>query len=147
MFGISQDPITKNYILVFGYNHFEGFCKICFQTYTNEDRKWCNSCQINYLKTKFTEWTSGNKQIDDFIQKRQLRINYTDILFEWIPYSQFNVIKQIGNGDLITINLATWRNGPSYYYKGEWMRKSNEKVALKCFCNSQNITDELLNEV
>ena len=87
--------------------------------------KWCEPCEINYLKKNFTKWTSRNKKINDFIQRRQLEINYTDILFEWIPYSQFNVIKQIGNGDLITINLAIWRNGPSYYYNHNVMGHSS----------------------
>ncbi|GBC28024.2 kinase-like domain-containing protein [Rhizophagus irregularis DAOM 181602=DAOM 197198] len=44
-------------------------------------------------------WTSGNGKIDYFIQEMQLKINghgYDDIVFEWIPYSQFNDIKEIG---------------------------------------------------
>jgi hypothetical protein len=41
---------------------------------------WCKSCQ---LKSDFTNWTSGNKEIDVFIQGMQLRINdYNDSVFE-----------------------------------------------------------------
>ena len=122
-------------------------CKQCGNKYTYEWLKWCKPCEINNLEKNFTKWTSGNEQIDDFIQRRQLEINYTDVLFEWVSYDQFNDVKEIGKSDLTSIYSAVWRNGPLYYNNGEWMRKSDEKVALKCFCNSQNITDELLNEV
>ncbi|CAB4386676.1 unnamed protein product [Rhizophagus irregularis] len=34
-----------------------------------------------------------------------------DIVFEWIPYGQFNDIKEIGNG----VATAVWEDGPLYY--------------------------------
>ena len=92
-------------------------------------------------------WTSGNKQIDDFIQKRQFKI-HTDVIFEWIPYNQFNDVELISKNDLITIYSAVWKNGPLYYdyfNKKEWKRESDKKVILKYFL--QNLVDELLNEV
>src|SRR5581483_1918874 len=120
IFGISQDPITKSYIVVFDYNYFENiFCKKCFKIYTDKDYKWCKPCQINNLKKNFTKWTSGNKQIDSFIQRRQLEIDYNDKLFEWIPYNQFNEVKEICKSDLIT--TAVWKNGPLYY--NCWFKK------------------------
>jgi hypothetical protein len=46
-------------------------------------------------------------KIDDFIQERQLKIkDYDDIVFEWIPYNQFNEIKKTGKSDLITVYSA-----------------------------------------
>jgi len=149
MFGISQDPITKNYIMVFDYNYFESaYCKQCGNKYTYKRYKWCKQCQINNLKKNFTQCTSGNKQIDSFIQERQLEIYYTDIVFEWIPYSQFNKVKEICKSDLFMAYSAVWKNGPLYYDhkdKKEWIRESDKKAVLKYF--SSNIIDELLNEV
>ncbi|EXX62621.1 uncharacterized protein OCT59_011600 [Rhizophagus irregularis] len=57
---------------------------------------------------------SENKKIDDFIQERQLKINDSDnmIVFEWIPYNQFNEIKETGKNGLITIYSAIWEDGP-----------------------------------
>ncbi|CAB5354885.1 unnamed protein product [Rhizophagus irregularis] len=52
-----------------------------------------------------------------------------DIVFEWIPYGQFNDIKEIGNG----VATAVWEDGPLYC--GIWIRKSNKEVFLKCLCN------------
>ena len=48
----------------------------------------------------------------------QLNIdNYHDIVFEWIPYNQFNDIKEIGKSDFITVYSAIWRDGPLRYKK------------------------------
>ena len=80
----------------------------------------------------------------------QLTINkYKDIVFEWIPYNQFSDIKEIGRDDAAIVYSAIWKDGPLKYDKGnrEYTRKSNYKVALKYLHNSQNITNEFLNEV
>ena len=80
----------------------------------------------------------------------QLKINkYNDIVFEWIPYSQFSDIKEICRGGFATVYSAIWKDGPLRYNRDneEYARISNYKVALKCLHNSQNITNEFLNEV
>ena len=95
-------------------------------------------------------WTSGNEKIDDFIQERQLNINSdNDVVFEWIPYNQFNEIKETGKNGSITVYSAIWKNGPLYYnLYSEYTRKyANKEVALKCLHNLQNPVDSLINEV
>ena len=81
----------------------------------------------------------------------QLKIEkYDDIVFEWIPYNQFSDIKEIGRGGFATVYSAIWKDGPlkyDYEDKKEYTRNSNYEVALKCLHNSQNITNEFLNEV
>ena len=94
--------------------------------------------------------TSGNKNIDELIQEMQLQINNKkDIIFEWIPYNQFNNIEEIGKGGFAIVYSAVWKDGPLYYnsYKDEYSRKSDKKVALKYLHDSQNISSEFLNEV
>ena len=103
-----------------------------------------------YLRKNFTNWTSGNEKIDNFILEMQLKINNSsDIIFEWIPYNQFNNIKEIDKGGFSTVYLAKWKDGPLYYNfnKKKYVRRFEKKVALKCLYNSQNITNELLNKV
>ena len=77
--------------------------------------------------------------------------NPQDIVFEWIPYNQFSDIKEIGRGDFTTVNFAIWKDGPLKYDKDtaeKYVRSTpNYKIALKCLHNSQNITNEFLNEV
>jgi serine/threonine protein kinase len=80
----------------------------------------------------------------------QLKVDSdTDMIFEWIPYSQFSHIKERGKGGFAKVYSAKWKDGPLYYsdFEEGYTRKQNKKVALKCLYNSQNITDEFLNEV
>ena len=55
--------------MIFNDKYFEIYCEKCYKKYTNTDYKWCKPCQINYLKSNFTSWTSGNEKVDDFTQK------------------------------------------------------------------------------
>ena len=89
----------------------------------------------------------GNKKIDDVIQKMQLKISsHDDIVFEWIPYNRFDGIEEVSKGDFATVYSAIWKDGLLYYNDRKYIRESDKKVALKCLHNSQNITNEFLNE-
>src|SRR4051794_11658271 len=124
----------------------DGFCSKCGKKCTNINQKWCKPCQIDNLK----DWTSGNEKIDNFIQEMQLKVKSPwNIVFEWIPYNQFCDIEEIGRGVFATVYSAIWKDGLLGYNSdnGEYARYLNKKVALKCYHNSQNITDEFLNEV
>ena len=126
-------------------------CEKCggLKYYEEFPYKWCKPCLINDLKANFTK-TSGNEKIDNFIQEMQLKINDTpDIIFEWVPYNQFNDIKVINKDAFTTIHSAIWKDGPLYYddNKEEYLRRPDKKVTLKCLHNSQNISSEFLNEV
>ncbi|EXX55342.1 hypothetical protein RirG_226230 [Rhizophagus irregularis DAOM 197198w] len=142
MYGITQSPNTKEYILVLQ----DGYCIKCFKQYSNN---WCKPCEINSLKENFVNWTSGNEIINNFIQKMQLKITSEyDIILEWIPYNQFDDIEEIVKIDSIPVHSAIWKDGPLDYDKYKYTRSKNEKVTLKCLHNSQNIiTDEFLNEI
>lgn len=113
-------------------------CEICGEQYTNTEEKWCNPCQINILKKNFTNWTSGNEETDNLIQEMQSSIYYNNnVIFEWIPFTQLNDIKEISKNGLVT-HSAIWKDGPLYFDQIEikYIRKSNEKVFLKY---SQNV--------
>ncbi|CAB5369457.1 unnamed protein product [Rhizophagus irregularis] len=136
--------------MVLHIEYFKGYCIKCDEKYTSINYEWCRQCQRNNLTNNFMEWTSGNKKVDAFIQEMQLKINNIhDIIFEWIPYNHFNDIKKIDKGGFAVVYSAIWKDGPLSYYKikNEWIRESDKKVALKCLNNSQNISDEFLNEV
>jgi hypothetical protein len=122
----------------------EDQCKKCDKKYYT----WCVSCQINDLKNNFRNWTSGNENIDNFIQEMQLNIYYdNDIIVEWIPYDQFNNIKKINKDDFAIVYSAIWKDGPLDDNKKKKKRINNKKVALKCLYDSPNSIDEFLNEV
>ena len=148
IYGISQNPNTKDYIMVIQ----DRYCETCGEKYTDIEDKWCKPCQISYLKRNFTYWASRNEKIDNFIKEKQLEINYcNDEIFEWIPYNQFDNIKEISKDGFSTLFSAIWKNGQLNYDKSKKiykriLRNQNQKVSLKCY-NSQNITDEFFNEV
>ena len=98
-YGISQNPNTKDLILVIRSGFY---CDNCSEKYNNKfeiDNKSCMSCQTNH----------ENKKINDLIQEIKLSINYdthkSDIIFEWIPYDQFNNIEEIGKGGFSTVYI------------------------------------------
>ncbi|UZO03233.1 uncharacterized protein OCT59_023641 [Rhizophagus irregularis] len=146
IYGISQNPETKDYIMILK----DSYCNYCGKIYTNSKYKVCLCCLIN----NFTNQSSENEKIDDFIQEMQLikinkGISMSNIFFEWVPYNQLNDIKEICKVDSTTIHSAIWMDGPleyDAYYKKEWKRVPNKKVDLKYLYNSQNTINEFLNE-
>src|ERR1051325_6348452 len=96
IYGLSQNPDTKDYIIVLD----DRYCKKCGEIYTGKVYRWCKQCQIDSLKQDFTNWTSGNEKIDHYIQQIQSEINNSrDLIFEWIPYNQFNNIEEEGKNN------------------------------------------------
>ncbi|GES95352.1 kinase-like domain-containing protein [Rhizophagus clarus] len=151
-YGISQNPNTKDYILVVHSKYYKKYCKECDKEYAKLDHKYCESCLIKYLENNFINWTSGNDKIDDFIQKKQVKISSNSSklfeweLFEWVPYNKFINIKELGDNCLTT---AIWKEGPLFYnaYEKEWKRIPFEKVCLRYLYNSKNATDEFINKI
>ena len=48
-----------------------GRCPECNQLNTNYG--WCKSCSVSHFQNAFSTWTSGNKEIDYFIQNTQIQ--------------------------------------------------------------------------
>jgi hypothetical protein len=121
-------------------------CKDCGESYTDMLFKWCTPCRISSLKKILSNWTSANEKIDEFIQKMQSKVTSGNkIVVEWIPYDQFNNIKNIGN-----VESAIWKDGPLKYdfREREYKRsKPNIEVNLKCLNDSRNNINGFLNEV
>ncbi|GET02638.1 kinase-like domain-containing protein [Rhizophagus clarus] len=139
--GISRDSKTKNYMVVLDINV-----------------NYCEKCRINcnavYFQHNFDNWTSGNRIIDEFIQKTQLLAHTTHSIsgvLEWIPYNKFYNVKYIAKGGFGKVYRANWIEG--YIDKWDdnhlnWNRKDqNMTVALKSLNNSKNITLEFMNEI
>ena len=120
-----------------------GECPTCYRY--NTDWTWCQSCDPKLL----TEgWTSGNETLDELIKSTQLKATRYDNSkhLQWIPYNNLTNIKKIGEGGFATISKATWLNG---YKTASYDVRTNKDraVILKKLHNSQNISDEFLNEV
>ena len=123
-------------------------CKECNQENTY-DGYWCKACNAKRFQQNFEKWTSGNVDIDKFIQETQLSANNQYEVLEWIPYDRFCDIKYISKGGFGKVYRANWIDGPIKHwdYKN-WKRENlNGFVALKSLNNSKDVTTEFINEV
>src|SRR3989440_47853 len=73
-----------------------GLCDECSQP--NTDKYWCQSCNSKHFQQDFNKWTSGNKVIDEFVQKFQLNGTCKEELLEWIPYEKIMNIEYLADG-------------------------------------------------
>ncbi|RIA80188.1 kinase-like domain-containing protein [Glomus cerebriforme] len=128
-----------------------GTCKECNQE--NTGFEWCKACNANRFQQNFKNWTSGNDDIDKFIQDAQLSAtNYYKVL-EWIPYDKFYDITYIAKGGFGKVYRANWIDGEIWNWDIEsknWNRNKLNMdgfVALKSLNNSKNITLEFINEI
>ena len=123
-----------------------GLCKECSQP--NTGHNWCQSCNSKHFQQDFNKWTSGNKEIDGFIQNFQLNATRHEEVLEWIPYEKFSDIKYLAKGGFGTVHKAKWIDGYIRYWdQNKWNREANEEIVLKCLNNSPNLTTDFLQEV
>ena len=85
---------------------------------------YCEYCVRNYLKANFSNWTSGNNDIDNLIQKCQMETLIPDIIVEWIPYNNLQNIEYLTKGGFSEIYTAIWINGG---YE-EWDSKEQQLI-------------------
>ncbi|CAG8446473.1 17981_t:CDS:2 [Dentiscutata erythropus] len=106
-------------------------------------------CNLKHLRKDFKSW-SGNKKVDDIIQRVQSTANGPEKVMEWIPYENFKQEKYINRGGFATVHSAIWSDGPIEKWdikNKQWSRKKNEPVALKYVANSKAEIDDFLKEV
>ena len=72
-----------------------GLCEECNQENTGWN-KWCKACNAKHFQQNFEKWSSGNVDIDKFIQHTQLSANNQYIVLEWIPYYILNILQKAG---------------------------------------------------
>src|SRR4051794_213237 len=142
------DKLILNEELKRCYKRF-GLCEKCKQPKNNS--YWCRICAF---QQNFQNWTSGNHDIDEFIQKAQLKAKYFYEVLEWIEYDRFENVEYLAKGGFGTTYKAIWKDGYIYYWDSEnnqFIRykvdENGDPVALKCLHNSQDITVEFLREV
>src|ERR1044072_9020211 len=81
-------------------------CEICNQECLAT--LYCEICVRNYLKAKFSNWTSGNNDIDNLIQKCQMETLRPNVVVEWIPYHNLRNVKHLTRGGFSSIFTADW---------------------------------------
>ncbi|PKY45622.1 hypothetical protein RhiirA4_460253 [Rhizophagus irregularis] len=110
-----------------------GLCKGCKQPKTTSN--WCRPCCSKRFQEEFKNWTSGNPEIDKFIQSIQLKANRIQII-EWIEYKNFENVEYLAKGG----DIDTWN------FDNNCWERYGRCVVLKCIHNSQDNIAELLKE-
>ncbi|GET04916.1 kinase-like domain-containing protein [Rhizophagus clarus] len=133
-YGITQNPETENYMVVLS----NITCKECHCI-----------CNTIYFQQDFENWTSGNKDIDEFIRNAQLLTHRDlEVALEWIPYNRLYNIKYIAEKK---IYRANWFDGNISYWNNEnqnWSRINQSMiVTLKNLNDPKNIALELMNVI
>jgi hypothetical protein len=111
--------------------------------------KKCNLiCYTRRFQQNFKNWSSGDDDIDDFIQDTQLS-SHDDIgkALEWISYDKFYDIEYIAEGR----QRAKWIDGVMIDWNSKnqnWERKDqNMNVELESINNPKNISLKLTDKV
>ncbi|EXX54732.1 Ypk2p [Rhizophagus irregularis DAOM 197198w] len=135
-YGITRDPESRNYMVV-------STCK----------EKCSHVCNAIRFQQNFKNWTSGNNDIDKFIQDTQLSTHTVYEIrnaLEWMPFDRFYDIKYIAKGGFSTVYKANWIDGHIDEWDNKnqnWKRKDQGiTVVLKILNNSKNVTLKFMNE-
>ena len=140
------DELIPNEELRERYKNY-GLCEECSQPNTGNFKffGWCQPCNSKHFQQDFNKWTSGNKEIDEFIQKFQLNATRWEEVLEWIPYEKFSDIEYLAKGGFGTVHKAKWIDGRIENWnisQAKWNRDANEYIVLKYLNNSQNLTTD-----
>src|SRR3954451_14333059 len=125
------DELIPNEELRERYKNY-GLCGVCSQPKTYY--RWCQSCTSKHFQQDFNKWTSGNKEIDEFIQKFQLNATRYEEVLEWIPYEKFEDIEYLAKGGFGTVHKAKWIDGFIWSWdinQTKWDRRRTD-IVLKC---------------
>src|SRR3954447_5680475 len=98
-----------------------GLCEKCKQP---KNDYWCQSCISKHFQQNFQNWTSGNHDIDEFIQKAQLKAKNKREVLEWIEYDRFENVEYLAKGGFGTTYKATWKDG----FIDGWNYKNNQFI-------------------
>ncbi|RHZ48424.1 hypothetical protein Glove_551g26 [Diversispora epigaea] len=127
-------------------------CNKCHQN--NTGKNWCHPCNAKQFQNKFDKWTSGDREIDKFIQQIQLNANKYQEIIEWIPFGRLENITYLAKGGFGVVYKANWLDGfIRFTYKKKkryrfdkqdaWYRNGKQGVCLKSLGNLTNKNDFL----
>ncbi|GES84191.1 kinase-like domain-containing protein [Rhizophagus clarus] len=104
----------------------------------------------SYLEAKFSEWTSGNDDIDNLIKKCQLESTGPNKIIEWIPYNNLENMKYLteerhGSEKVIVKRLENVKNANRSWFDEAKLHLtiSNKWVGIvQSFGPTQDPSDE-----
>ncbi|RHZ75429.1 hypothetical protein Glove_213g36 [Diversispora epigaea] len=120
-------------------------CIKCNLRAHNNSLRLCKRCSVLEQEPLIVNSGSGNKNIDDFINKSHSPKygSLNNPFLEWVPYEKFTNVEYIGKGGFSEIYKATWEKFSMNY--GIFMNKT--EVVLKVLNDSQNVDNEFIKEL
>ncbi|CAB4404795.1 unnamed protein product [Rhizophagus irregularis] len=99
-----------------------GLCETCKQPKTSHN--YCRHVIHNIFNKNFKNWTSGNHDVDEFIQKAQLKAEDKNHIVEWINMINLENVEYLAKGGFGTTFKAVWKDGPIWNCDdNQWERK------------------------
>ena len=141
-----------------GFSH--GYCPQCNKA--NHWHAWCNRCDRKALVDEFNTWSTGNKDLDLFIQETQRTATcYVNDLssdktyLEYVPYDRFTDVESLsGLGDFAAgeVFTAIWLDGERVIkdkFTENCGKERSEplRVSLEIIDNSTEINHVFIDEV
>ncbi|GBB84447.1 hypothetical protein RclHR1_11000003 [Rhizophagus clarus] len=111
---------------------------------------YCEFCVQNHLKSKFSDWTSGNNKFDILIRKCQSETLGPDNIIEWVPYNNLENIVYLLEGGFSKIYTAIWVCGKYQEWDSknqQLIRFGRHEVVLKELGNFKNVDRRWFEEV
>src|SRR3954454_23890109 len=111
---------------------------------------YCELCVRNYLKANFSNWSSGNDNIDNLIQDCQMKTLEPQKVIEWIPYNNLQNIKYLTKGRCSEIYTADWIDGRYFEWDSKeqgLIRFGAQVVVLKKLENVESANRSWFEEV
>src|SRR6185369_1412688 len=104
-------------------------CPLCRDEYPakkylsgqKEYQAWCRACDRQKLLEKFGSWTSGNKVLDQFIQRTQIESKRYHTYVEWAEPEEFVNVTHLADGGFGSVYKANWTKGWRVVYGTEHM--------------------------
>ena len=103
------------------YYRNNGLCNECKQPKTTI---WCRICNF---QRNFKNWTSGNNDVDKFIQKIQLNAKNRKEVIEWVEYDRFENVEYLAKGGFGITYKAIWNEG----YVESWDSENDQWKRIK----------------
>ncbi|POG71931.1 kinase-like domain-containing protein [Rhizophagus irregularis DAOM 181602=DAOM 197198] len=110
---------------------------------------YCEYCVQNYLKSNFSNWTSGNNVIDNLIKNCQMETLRPNVIIEWIPFNNLENIKYLTKGGFSEIYTADWIDGKYNEWNSkeqQLIRYGTQAVILKELKNVENASQSWFEE-
>ncbi|CAB4422515.1 unnamed protein product [Rhizophagus irregularis] len=102
---------------------------------------YCENCIRIHLEANFSNWTSGNNDVDNLIQICQRKSIAPHMVVEWIPHNNLKNIKYLKKGGCSDVYTADWIDGRYIewdFQQQELIRFGTHEVILKSLVNLIN---------